>query len=152
MSLSSKFQQSIDTSLSANYLISILGLSCAYFLAGMLGLEMQSAQTGVTPFWPASGIVLAAFIIYGMHLWPAVFIGMISIAFTYNMPVYLALLSATGSVLEIIIPLIIVKKYGYNVLQLSRRSNFAMPVGYPLSGYFRTVDHHTDRFNYQHCL
>ena len=113
MNPSDKHSGELQSLLSVNYLVSILGLTIAYFLAGMLGLEIQSAQTGITPFWTASGIVLAAFIIYGIELWPAVFVGMAALAYINNIPLSFAFLSATGSILEIAIPLLIVQRYGF---------------------------------------
>lgn len=113
MNPSSKNMQSIQSLFSVNYLSSVLGLSLAYFLAGMLGLEMQSAQTGITPFWPASGIAIATFILYGIRLWPAIFIGMIGIAAIKNIPIPLVLIPAAGSVLEAVIPLLIARRYGF---------------------------------------
>lgn len=85
----------------------------AYFIAGLIGLEMQSAQTGISPLWPASGVALAGFIIYGIKLWPGIYLGMGLIAYTLGIPIWVALLSATGSILEAAIPLYIVQKYGF---------------------------------------
>jgi len=91
----------------------IVLLSIAYYIAGLVGIEMQSAQTGISPFWPASGITLAAFIVYGIRLWPGIYIAMGMLAFYLGIPFWVAMLSATGSVLEIAVPLYIVQKYGF---------------------------------------
>ena len=104
----------IKPELTRNSLTGILLLSLAYFMAGQIGLQLQSAQTGITPFWPASGIALAAFILYGAHLWPAIFIAMGAIAYTHGIPQGVAMVSAAGSVLEAIIPLSIAYSYGFN--------------------------------------
>ncbi|MBC8210376.1 MAG: diguanylate cyclase [Gammaproteobacteria bacterium] len=103
----------LHTVFSGNYLIGLSGLSISYFLAGLIGLEMQSAQTGITPFWPASGIMFAAFVLYGIKLWPAVYISMIALALIVGYPVWFALLSATGSILEIAVPLYFARKKGF---------------------------------------
>ncbi len=87
--------------------------SIVYFFSGMIGLEMQSAQTGITPFWPPSGVALAAFVIFGFRLWPGVYLGMGMIAYSVGVPLWVAFISATGSILEVIIPLFIVQKYGF---------------------------------------
>ena len=102
-----------NTLFSTNYLIGISGLGITYYLAGLIGLEMQSAQTGITPFWPASGILFAAFVLYGIKLWPAIYISMIALALIVGYPVWFAILSATGSILEIAVPLYFARKNGF---------------------------------------
>lgn len=89
-------------------------LGVAYYLSGLIGLDIQSAQAGITPFWPPSGIALAAFIIFGLQLWPGIFIGMIAIAMGAGVPVWIAILAAIGSVFESVIPILIARRYGFN--------------------------------------
>ncbi|MDJ0833345.1 MAG: diguanylate cyclase [Gammaproteobacteria bacterium] len=100
--------------MSIDALLSLLALTILYFLAGLLGLQLQSAQTGITPFWPASGIALAVFILYSKHLWPAIFLAMGGIALTMGIPLPTAMLAAAGSVLEALIPLLIAQRFGFN--------------------------------------
>lgn len=103
-----------DNFISLTNLRDILLLGVAYYLSGLVGLDIQSAQTGITPFWPPSGIALAAFIIFGLRLWPGIFIGMIAIAIGAGVPVWIAILAATGSVFESVIPILIARRYGFN--------------------------------------
>ena len=54
----------------------LIGLvSLAYFLAAELGLRVASVHTNVSPVWPPTGIAIAALLIFGRRLWPAVLIG-----------------------------------------------------------------------------
>lgn len=95
-------------------LVRIVLFAVAYYIAGLIGLEMQSAQTGISPLWPASGVALAGFIIFGIRLWPGIFLGMGLIGYTLGVPLWVATLSATGSILEAAIPLYVVQKYGFD--------------------------------------
>lgn len=56
--------------------VGLIGLvSLAYFLAAELGLRVASVHTNVSPVWPPTGIAIAALLIFGRRLWPAVLIG-----------------------------------------------------------------------------
>jgi signal transduction histidine kinase len=55
----------------------MVALAAAYFVAGKLGLMLAHAHASVSPVWPASGVALAALLIWGVEFWPAVLIGAI---------------------------------------------------------------------------
>src|SRR4030095_916893 len=44
----------------------------AYFLAGQVGLAVPFTSENVSPVWPAAGIALAAFLLVGYRVWPAI--------------------------------------------------------------------------------
>src|SRR5512134_3765823 len=52
----------------------------AYFLAGRAGLAVPFTSGNVSPVWPAAGIALAAFVVVGFRVWPAI----AAAAFTVN--------------------------------------------------------------------
>lgn len=71
-----------------------LCLSAAYFGAARLGLLLATVHGSVSPVWPATGLALAAVLLGGFRMWPAVFIGAITAnAFT---PVSLAVAVCIG--------------------------------------------------------
>jgi diguanylate cyclase (GGDEF)-like protein len=47
----------------------------AHFALGMLGLAIGSFDTLLASVWPSSGFALAALILFGRRMWPAVFAG-----------------------------------------------------------------------------
>ena len=53
----------------------ILALIAVYVCAGKFGLSLASLNASVSPVWPPTGIALAAMLIGGVRLWPAIFIG-----------------------------------------------------------------------------
>ncbi len=56
-------------------LAGILALIAVYVCAGKFGLSLASLNASVSPVWPPTGIALAAMMIWGVRLWPAIFIG-----------------------------------------------------------------------------
>ena len=53
----------------------VAGLALVYFLAARIGLEYAIINPVISTIWPASGIALAAVLLGGLRLLPAVFIG-----------------------------------------------------------------------------
>ncbi|MGH9715664.1 MAG: MASE1 domain-containing protein [Candidatus Acidiferrales bacterium] len=47
----------------------------AYFVCGRLGLSLAIINPIASPVWPPTGLALAAFLIWGYQMWPAVFAG-----------------------------------------------------------------------------
>ena len=52
-----------------------------YLVAAGLGLSLASVHTNVSPVWPPTGVAVAALLIFGRSLWPAILLG----AFTANL-------------------------------------------------------------------
>ena len=90
----------------------ILGI--CYFLAGLLGLEVQTVQPGVTPIWPPSGIAFAALMLFGLRLWPGIFIGMYLLSWMAEVPVGMATLAAFGSVIEAALPVLLLRHFDFH--------------------------------------
>lgn len=56
-------------------ILRIAVLSAVYFVAAKVGLALALVHDTVTLFWPPSGIALAALLIFGWRLFPAIIIG-----------------------------------------------------------------------------
>jgi len=50
-------------------------LTAVYFVAGKLGLRLAFVHVSATTVWPPTGIALAAFLLLGLRVWPAIFVG-----------------------------------------------------------------------------
>jgi integral membrane sensor domain MASE1 len=61
--------------LSPKYLALLSSVTFLYFMGGRLGLMLAFVHPYVTPIWIPSGIGLAAFILFGYRVWPAILIG-----------------------------------------------------------------------------
>lgn len=55
----------------------------AYVLAAKVGLQFAFVHNSVSPVWPATGVALAAIILMGRRVWPAVILG----AFIVNLDI-----------------------------------------------------------------
>lgn len=87
---------------------------CGYYLCGICGLLLQSTQTGVTPFWPASGWAFVFLLIYGLRYWPGIIIAMLLLSNYTGGSAWIGLTTGIASVFEAILPLIIARNYGFS--------------------------------------
>jgi diguanylate cyclase (GGDEF)-like protein/PAS domain S-box-containing protein len=56
-------------------LVVVVVLTIAYFLAAKLGLLLAVVHPSSTPVWPPAGLALAALLVRGYGVWPAIFLG-----------------------------------------------------------------------------
>jgi len=61
----------------------MIGVVLAYYVAAKLGLRLALVGENVTPIWPPTGIALAALLIFGYRMWPAIAVA----AFAVNAPI-----------------------------------------------------------------
>jgi PAS domain S-box-containing protein len=84
----------------AFYLVQIVLLAAVYFGAAKLGLTMAFVAEQVTAVWPPTGIALAALLLFGYRVWPAVAIGAFLANATAHAPLVTAAGIALGNTLE----------------------------------------------------
>src|SRR6266511_1528082 len=70
----------------------LVGLAAVYYFAAKLGLRFAYINSSVTTVWPPAGIALAAFVLLGYGVWPAIFAG----AFFANITTTGAVLPSLG--------------------------------------------------------
>jgi PAS domain S-box-containing protein len=58
-----------------NYFLTFIIASILYFITARLSLFLAVGNTNVSPVWPPSGIALAAILVYGYRISPAIFLG-----------------------------------------------------------------------------
>ncbi len=86
----------------SRYLAVLVVVAFAYYGMAKLGLRLASINPSASPIWPATGLALAAMLLGGLRIWPAVFIGAFAANFTTaGTPVTSALI-ALGNTLEAI--------------------------------------------------
>lgn len=69
----------------------------AYVLAGEIGLAVPFTSANVSPLWPPAGVALAAILIYGKQVWPAVVLGAFAVNYSSGLPYLAALGIAAGN-------------------------------------------------------
>ena len=88
-----------------------LAFLSGYFLLGMAGLQLQSAQTGVTPVWPASGFAFAMVYWFGVAQVAAIVPAMLALGWLVGVPAEVAAISAAGSMLEVALPVLLMRHF-----------------------------------------
>lgn len=81
----------------AQYLVELALVFLAYFLGGKIGLAVPYTSGNVSPVWPPAGIALAAILVVGYRIWPAVAIGAFLVNFFTPIPPVAALGIAVGN-------------------------------------------------------
>src|SRR6266571_6967642 len=75
-------------------------LAVAYFIAGKLGLMLSSLHASSSPVWPPAGIALAATLLFGYRVWPAIFVGAFVVNVTTAGNIGTSFAIASGNTLE----------------------------------------------------
>jgi PAS domain S-box-containing protein len=78
----------------------LLALAAIYYLAARLGLSVASVQQNVSPVWPPTGVAIAAMLLLGYRMWPAVLVGAFFANLRTDAGVAVALGIAAGNTLE----------------------------------------------------
>lgn len=81
----------------------ILLLALVYFAGAKLGLSLAAVHSNVTPVWPPTGIAISALLIFGLRVWPGVFIGALAANALTAIPVGSAAGIAIGNTLEAVV-------------------------------------------------
>jgi len=88
-----------------------LSLLIAYFVLGLMALGLQSAQTGVSPMWPASGVAFALAYWFGVRHLLAIVPAMLLLAWYAGIPWSPAVVSAIASMLEAAVPIWLMRHF-----------------------------------------
>src|SRR2546429_1426806 len=86
-------------------------LTLVYFIAGKFGLMLASLYASASPVWPAAGVALAALLVFGYRVWPAIFVGAFLVNVTTAGNVATSLAVASGNTLEAVCGAWIVNRF-----------------------------------------
>src|SRR2546429_1384218 len=78
----------------------LAALAVGYFVAGKLGLEVAYVHPSATAVWPPTGLALAALLLAGYEVWPAILIGAFLVNITTAGSVGTSAAIAAGNTLE----------------------------------------------------
>ena len=78
----------------------LLALTAVYVLAGKLGLSLALVHASASAVWPPTGIALAAFLLLGRSVWPAILAGAFLVNVTTEGNLVTSLSIAIGNTLE----------------------------------------------------
>jgi diguanylate cyclase (GGDEF)-like protein len=100
----------------------LIGLLVVYFVAGKLGLRLASVNASTSAVCPGTGIAIAALLILGLRVWPAIFAGAFFVHITTAGTILTSLAIATGNTLEAAAAAYLVMRFagGRNAFQRSQ--------------------------------
>ena len=97
-------------------------VTVSYFIAGKLGLTLASLNASASPVWPPAGIALAALLLLGYRVWPAILVGafLVNVTTAGNLATSFAI--AAGNTLEAVAGAWLVNRFadGKNVFDRPR--------------------------------
>src|SRR6266704_814330 len=108
-------QETLRTGMIQSRLLRRLGLLAAlaagYFVAGKVGLEVAYVHPSATVVWPPSGLTLAAFLLLGYEVWPAILLGAFLVNITTAGDVATSAAIAAGNTLEGLVGAYLVNRF-----------------------------------------
>jgi PAS domain S-box-containing protein len=88
-------------------------LFVAYVSAAKLGIELSVAHGVISPVWAPTGISLAALVLYGPRLWPAVALGALVANVTSGLDPVDAAFISVGNTLEAVVGSMLLLRVGF---------------------------------------
>jgi signal transduction histidine kinase/integral membrane sensor domain MASE1 len=85
------------------YLLDLLGIGVVYFVLAKIGLTLASINPSTSAIWPATGFALAAALIWGYRVGPAVLVASFAANVTNVGSMYAAAAIASGNTLEALV-------------------------------------------------
>jgi signal transduction histidine kinase len=82
-----------------------------YFAAGKLGLSLAFEHGSASPVWPPTGVALAALLLFGLRLWPAVLLGAFAVNLSTTGHVPSSLGIAGGNTAEAVVGVLLVERW-----------------------------------------
>lgn len=95
-------------------LFPIIVLLVAYFITARFGLSINAVNGFATLVWPPTGIALAALLIWGYELWPAILLGAFLVNFSIGAPLLVAVGIAVGNTLEAVAGTWLLRRFGFS--------------------------------------
>jgi signal transduction histidine kinase/integral membrane sensor domain MASE1 len=88
-------------------------LTLIYFAAGKLGLRLAFVNASASAVWPPSGIGLAAALVLGYSIWPAILLGAFLVNVTTSGAVATSIAIAVGNTLESIVGAYLINRFAH---------------------------------------
>ena len=105
------------------YAIELCLFGIVYFLLAKFGLALASINPSATPIWPPSGFALAAVLLRGYRIWPAILIGSFVVNATTAGSIATSIAVGCGNMLEAMVGAYLINRWS------DGRGTFASPAG-----------------------
>jgi PAS domain S-box-containing protein len=93
------------------YVLVLLVVAPTYFLLAKFGLQLASVNPSASPIWPSTGVALAAVLLAGPRIWPAILAGAFAANATTAGNLETSALIAIGNTLEAVIGGILIERW-----------------------------------------
>jgi signal transduction histidine kinase len=100
----------------------------AYVATARMGLSFDALAGIATTVWPPTGIALAALVVRGTHLWPAVALAALAVNLTTGIPIWGAAIIAAGNTLEALVGAALLRRFSFD-RRLARVRDVLLLVG-----------------------
>src|SRR6266550_313734 len=89
----------------------LFGLAAVYYVGAKIGLRFAYINSSVTTIWPPAGIALAAFVLLGYGVWPAILAGAFFANITTTGAVFPSIGIAVGNTMEGLVAAYLVNRF-----------------------------------------
>jgi PAS domain S-box-containing protein len=96
-----------------NRALLFVAVVAAYVGAAKLGIELSVAHGVITPVWAPTGIALAALVLFGLRLWPAVLLGAFIANAISGASLGEAAVISVGNTLEAVVGTVLLQRVGF---------------------------------------
>jgi signal transduction histidine kinase len=103
----------------AEYVVAVAVVAALYYGAGKAGLHLAYLHGSVTALWPPVGVGVAALVILGPNIWPAIVIGDLFLA-DFSSPWGTVLGQTVGNTLEVVVAAVLFRRLAQRRLGLER--------------------------------
>ncbi|MBZ5625446.1 MAG: MASE1 domain-containing protein [Acidobacteriia bacterium] len=100
-----------------------MAVAAVYFVAGKLGLTLAIVNPSATVVWPPAGIALAAFLVLGYRVWPAILLAAFLVNLTTAGNAATCLGIALGNTLEGVVGAFLVNRFARGREVFDRQEN-----------------------------
>ena len=100
--------------------LTMIAVAVAYLVVGWLGLAMAFVHGNISPVFPATGIAVAAVLVFGYRAWPAVAVGAGVLTASTGAPALAVIGIAIGNTLEALAAAAVARRVGGMQLALDR--------------------------------
>jgi integral membrane sensor domain MASE1 len=99
----------------AQYLAALCAIAVLYLALAKLGLALASINPSASPVWPPTGFALAAALLWGYRIWPAVFAGALAANLATAGSLGTSIAIAVGNSLECLVTAYLINRWSDGV-------------------------------------
>ena len=112
--------------MSRHHALRLLLVALGYTAGAQLGFALALYNSQVTPWWPPAGIALAAFLVWGRRMWPAVAVAALVVNVPPSTSLLVPLVISVGNVLAPLVAATLLQRVRFDVRMLRLRDASAL--------------------------